>query len=272
MTPLTDRATQSDTSTREVTPGGHDLNHWADVRAGAERWDLPDLLDRLAVGQGAALVVLAAHPDDEALGLGRLMHAWSRRVGPVVAIVSTAGEACVDHVAVRPPGLAERRLSEWRAATEVLGADRQHVLGLPDGKLADHEASLVVELDAAVERLGQLTSEIVLAAPWRRDPHPDHRAVGRATEVVAERRRLPMVAFGVWMTYWSDPAEVAADGRKLVVLTTDRDDDEAHRRACAAFVSQLEPLAPGLSPVVPSGMLAHHHQQLLVLPEGRVRS
>ena len=50
------------------------------------------------------LVVVAAHPDDETIGAGRLVAAWSRSLGPVTAVLATAGERCVDQVA--PDGSA----------------------------------------------------------------------------------------------------------------------------------------------------------------------
>lgn len=250
----------------EVTGPGHDLSRWSGLRSGAERLELIPLRDRLGVSEGAGLVVIAAHPDDETLGLGRLMHAWSRQVGSVTAIVATAGEACVDHVLPRPPGLADRRLVEWAAATQALGVDRRHALRLPDGSLSGVQDALVSTLEAVLDDPGLVHPELVLAAPWRGDPHPDHQAVGRAVEAVGRRRGLPTLEFGVWMTYWSEPEDLISDGRRLAVLTTDDADEQAHRLARSAFVSQLEPLAPGIGPVVPAAMLAHHYEQLLILP------
>ena len=108
---------------------------------------------------------------------------------------------------------------------------------------------------------------MVLAAPWRHDPHPDHRACGRAAATVAAERGLPLLEFPVWMTYWADPDSIEAADLALIKLTTDVAADLAHRRACAAFVSQLDPLSEDLGPVVPPGMLRHHSQQLLIMPD-----
>lgn len=68
------------------------------------------------------------------------------------------------------------------------------------------------------------------------------------------------------MPYWSDPEDMVADGRRLAVLATDEADVDAHRRARAEFVSQLEPAARRTGAVVPPAMPAHHADQLLVLP------
>jgi hypothetical protein len=91
--------------------------------------------------------------------------------------------------------------------------------------------------------------------------------VGRVIGSLGRSLNLPVLEFGVWMTYWSDPDELAADGRRVAVLSTNDHDELAFDRACEAFDSQLRPLVPGWGPVVPPAMLAHLQQQLLVLPE-----
>jgi LmbE family N-acetylglucosaminyl deacetylase len=261
-----------------VTPAGHELEHWQQQRSRARTVDLTDLLDLLHLGTvaGPRLVVVGAHPDDETLGLGRLIHRWARTLGPVTAVVSTAGEACVDHVLTRPDGLAERRLAEWHRAMAVLGVEGTYALGLADGTLAGAEPVLTSALEDVLADLSARDGRscagapVLLACPWRGDPHPDHQAVGRVVGALALQRGLPHLEFPVWMTYWSEPAELTDDGRTLVSLTTDADDQDAHRRACTAFRSPLVPIAPGLGPVVPAQMLAHHHEQLVIMPSERL--
>lgn len=250
-----------------LTPGGHDLTHWAERRAAADRLDLADLARLLGIEDQAELIVFAAHPDDETLGLGRLIHRWGRQRGAVTAVVATAGEACVDHVAPRVAGLEARRLAEWSAAMAVLGADDHARLGLPDGQLADHEEIMTERIAAVLAPRLHTGDRPVLAAPWRGDPHPDHRAVGRVAGTLGRRLGLPVIEFGVWMTYWADPCDLDDDHRRLAVMISDEDDERAFTLACEEFPSQLRPLAPGWEPVVPEAMLAHLSEQLLVLPE-----
>ena len=231
-----------------------------------DRWDeVPDVGLAELAGPTGRVVVLAAHPDDETLGLGRLVHAWSRRAG-VVGLLASRGEACVDHVLPRPDGLGARREAEWRTATARLGFADLHVLGLPDGRLAEHE-------DAVQEALATLidpTSErgaVVLAAPWRLDPHPDHRAVGRAAARAAAEVGVPLLEYPVWATFWSEPTALDGARGRLVVVDHDRSDESAYAEALAAFASQLEPLAADLGPVLPAEMVIHHDRQLVVLPD-----
>ena len=106
---------------------------------------------------------------------------------------------------------------------------------------------------------------LVLAAPWRHDPHPDHRALGRAGATVASELGLPTIEFGVWMTYWSVPDNLHAADQTLLVLDHDHSAESAYQEACRAFGSQLQPLAPHLTPVVPAAMLEQHRTQLIIV-------
>ncbi|MGI8456569.1 MAG: PIG-L deacetylase family protein [Propionibacteriaceae bacterium] len=254
------------TSTVVVTPGGHPRSVWGPRLAAAERLDLADLATRFDLGPGTPrLVLAAAHPDDETIGAGRLASAWSHRLGPVTAVLATAGEACVDHVATRPEHLAALRLREWNAAMDVLGVVGRHVLGVADGAVAEHQGDVTVALETVVADLQTRgDGPVAIAAPWRHDPHPDHQAMGRAAAQVAARCAVPLLAFPVWMTYWTDPDDPSARGVDLLEIDCGSGADAAHAAACARFVSQLSPLAPGLTPVVPPTMLAHHDRQLLL--------
>jgi hypothetical protein len=47
-------------------------------------------------------------------------------------------------------------------------------------------------------------------------------------------------------------------------VPTGAEAEQARLRALAGYVSQREPLRPGLGPVVPPLLLEHHHAQLVV--------
>ena len=249
---------------RAVTPAGLDAAVWADRIRGAPERSLSELAVQYGWSDPARLLVLAAHPDDESLGCGQLMHLWRRR-GPVAAVTATAGEACFDHVLPRPPSLAERRLEEWRRALAWLDAAPYPCSGLPDGQLSGHETVLEAHLNRLLDGLldQQPDDDVVLAAPWRHDPHPDHRAAGRVATRVAAERGLVLIEYPVWMRYWADPD--ATRDLDLVRLRSDADAARAARSAQAEFVSQTTPPAPHLGPVLPPEMLADQDQQVLVV-------
>lgn len=244
-----------------VTSPGQTPDVWRDRVAGADRLTTADL-GALVPGRDR-LVAFAAHPDDESIGAGRLLSAWRHAGGRAQAVLATAGEACFDHVADRPPGLAERRLGEWRDALAALDVEPTATYGLADGGLDAAEDALTEAVRGSLAALGP-ADDLVALAPHPLDPHPDHRAVGRAVGRVAAGLGIPVWSYRMWLTYWSPP-EVDLGGR-LVTVEVPRADDERWTRAVRCFASQVEPYRPGWGPVIPPEMLAHHDRQLLVLP------
>jgi LmbE family N-acetylglucosaminyl deacetylase len=244
---------------RPVTPPGHRPDVWASRVVGDRSLSVEDLAPE---SSGRILVVAGAHPDDETLGAGRLVSQWRRDRGPVVGVLATAGEACVDQMMPRPAGIAGRRLAEWDAALDRLGVARRARLDLPDGDVAAHElvimdrlASLCVSGDVAA-----------LAAPSRIDSHPDHRAVGRAAAAVARDNGVVLLEYPVWLTYWADPGD--CESTQLIRVRTDAVAEMDRAAALSCFATQLSPLADDLEPVVPEAMLDHHPEQRLVIGLG----
>ena len=67
------------------------------------------------------------------------------------------------------------------------------------------------------------------------------------------------------MTYWSEPGDLHAAEQTLLVLDHDHSTESAYQEACRAFSSQLQPLGPQLTPVVPAAMLELHRTQLIIV-------
>src|SRR6185437_496164 len=95
------------------------------------------------------------------------------------------------------------RLGEMQQALAVLGVDRTalHPLDIPDGNVP---AEGQPGFEAAASRIAALACECAartLLAPWRRDPHPDHRAVADMARVVRDRycAVTNIVEYAVWM-------------------------------------------------------------------------
>lgn len=146
----------------------------------------------------ARVLVLAAHPDDEVLGVGGTM-ALLAAAGTRLRLVSvTDGEA--SHPGhPDPAALATRRAAETASALRVLGAQASEVirLGFPDTRVAAREDDLAA-------RLRDLASDCdAVLAPWDQDVHADHEAVGRAA-----RRASPLtVWYPVWTWHWARPGD-----------------------------------------------------------------
>jgi LmbE family N-acetylglucosaminyl deacetylase len=148
-----------------------------------------------------SLVVVAPHPDDDVLGCGALIARAAQRM-PVRVVYVTDGTASHRGSAAFPPAvLKDVREHEARRGLRHLGvAAAPRFLEWPDGTVPmaddDAAASLLVALSAAIPD----NDKLAVAYPWRRDPHPDHRAVASLVErVLRDRRRVARFAYTVWL-------------------------------------------------------------------------
>lgn len=222
---------------------------------------VPWVPDRPVVGNPLSpedqVLVVGAHPDDETIGAGRLV---AGHAGEVRAVTLSAGEGCVVSDRIDPVDIMVERLAEWRRAVHVLGAEHVETARWPDGRLARHEVEIADSLADLVS-----ASDVVVTT-WRHDPHPDHRAVGRACATAAARAGVRVVEYPVWAPYWMTQGELTALRYRLCATESGARSDDARLEALRGYVSQTQPLLPGWEPVVPESMLARHDRQLLACP------
>jgi LmbE family N-acetylglucosaminyl deacetylase len=207
-------------------------------------------------GGPASLLVVAAHPDDESLGAAGAITRLAASGWRVEVVVATDGEGShPDSPTLGPDALAARRRGEADAAMRLLGPGvRVHHLGLPDGALASREDEVVERL---VDLIGENGADLTLLAPWREDPHPDHRAAGRAARQAAHRTDSQLLEYPVWAWHQLVPDDIPWE-RALRLELTDR--ERRHKAdAIAAHTSQVLPLSddPRDGAVVTADLLAH---------------
>lgn len=227
--------------------------------------DRPRALDLEGVD---ALVVLAAHPDDESLGAGGLVHRLGARGVPVTVVVATDGEGSHPESATSPAELrAVRRREVVAAVGELSPRVRVVLLGLPDGGLREHRPELERGLAAALDLTGG--ERPLLCAPWRGDGHRDHRIAGEVAAALAGRRGARLVEYPLWLWHWGDPAGDDVPWDDLRGLTLSAEDAAAKEKAVAAHASQVRPLSPepGDEAVVGPEMLRHAARPVEVLVE-----
>jgi LmbE family N-acetylglucosaminyl deacetylase len=211
---------------------------------------IPDRLPALEVADlvppSRRVLVLAPHPDDEVLGCGGTLGALAALGCRVEVVAVTDGEA--SHPG-RAAELREVRHLERAAALRALGLGDAavHRLGLPDGGV---HADAVTRLAA-----GLVGPDDLVLAPWDRDGHPDHDAVGAAVAGMGGHHRHYLV----WAWHWAGPADLPVDRARRVALP-DRT-VRAKSEAVACFVSQLT----GPDPILPSWVLARLLRQHEVL-------
>ena len=121
---------------KPLTHGGTPAPVWL---ASLESRPLP----RLDLTECPGLVIVAAHPDDETLGLGAtIAQLVASGVDVRVVSASDGGAAQPGATASEQTRLATTRRHELRRAAGVLSVPEPVLLGLPDGQLADHEDTL----------------------------------------------------------------------------------------------------------------------------------
>lgn len=228
---------------------------------GEDRWRSWPVLGRLtraALEDWASAVVIAAHPDDEVLGVGGTMALLAAAGARLRLVAITDGEQSHPQAA-DPAALAARRVAETAAALRVLDAQRTEVIRLrrPDTGLAGCEAALTAELR-------ELTAGFdVCLAPWAWDAHADHEAAGRA----ARRACAATLYYPVWMWHWARPGDPRVPWHRAVAVPLPDRVAAAKQAAIRCFTSQLEDRAPSGQPVLTPGVLAHFARaQEVLLP------
>ena len=100
--------------------------------------------------RGHTVLVLHAHPDDEAIFTGITLRRLADAGARTILVVATAGELGGSRVPLRPgETIPERRLAELERASELLGVSRLVLLGRRDSGLpgwadARHERALAM--------------------------------------------------------------------------------------------------------------------------------
>jgi LmbE family N-acetylglucosaminyl deacetylase len=137
---------------------------------------------------GRTVVVLHAHPDDEAIFTGATIRRLADRGARVVLVTATGGELGSPRVPLRGKTLAQVRTAELERAADLLGVARLVLLGRRDSGLAGWESGLHpqalvrADLPAVAQTLAALLDKERAEAIIGYDAdgvygHPDHIAV-----------------------------------------------------------------------------------------------
>jgi LmbE family N-acetylglucosaminyl deacetylase len=234
-----------------------------------ESWHRSGWIEQLAVWRlppCRSVVVVAPHPDDEALGVGGLLQHLGRQAAAIELVAVTDGES--SHA--RSGRITGDRLAAWRRrerdeALCRLGLSDIFVtsLHLPDGRVADSEAMLGAAL---ARRLGPDT---LCVAPWRHDGHPDHDACGRAAAAAAADNSAVLAEYLVWAWHWATPDDGQIPAGRARRFGLSYRDWSRKRWAIDAFRSQLDSLgpAPEDGPILPAAIVERfrrRHEVVLV--------
>jgi LmbE family N-acetylglucosaminyl deacetylase len=231
-----------------------DVGTSAQVWREAPQWQA---LPRVGIpGHVRRLLVVAAHPDDETLAAGGLVALAGRAGLAVDVVVATDGAAShPDSPTHTREQLAVRRAREVTAAVHALAPAAQlHLLGLPDGDLAEHVALLA---ERVVDLVGTRGGETLLVATWQGDGHPDHEAAGAAARTAAWRTDATLWQSPLWLWSWGGPEDLPWETAHLVPLPADV--VRLKTEAVAQHLSQVAPLSerPGDETLLAPAFLEH---------------
>jgi LmbE family N-acetylglucosaminyl deacetylase len=124
------------------------------------------------------VLTIGAHPDDAEFGAGATLSRWAQDGTDITMLIVTDGSKGSWDPQEDQVELVARRVSEQRAAADVLGVRHCEHLGHIDGEL-EYTMALRNEIALAIRRF---TPDVVLTHdPWQRyQLHPDHRVTGLA--------------------------------------------------------------------------------------------
>ena len=219
--------------------------------------------------RGHTVVLLHAHPDDEAIFAGLTLRRLADAGARTVLVLATAGELGGSRIDLRPgETVPERRIAELERAAELLGVSRLVLLGgrdsgLPGGPGTTHTRALT-QADPLV--LARAVAELVDdegAATLVHDDehgiygHPDHVAVHRIGALAAElagvasyrttvdREHLHLAARDRHLVHGAARAAATPYGRATVeialAVTGTAEQLDVKRAAIVAHASQLVP-------------------------------
>jgi len=213
----------------------------------------------------STLLLVHAHPDDEAIMTGGVMMKAVAEGHRVVLVTATRGEvgeiSNMDEAASRPR-LAEIRTEELRRAGEILGVDRQVFLDYRDSGMRgtgdnDDPASFhQAPLNEAAERLAGILREerpevVVTYDPTGTYFHPDHVKAHHVTDAALDLLKAEgweprkLYWYGIPRSYLALMAEIPGMGVPDERLTTIVDVSPYLDRKREAFRAHLSQNAPG---------------------------
>ena len=178
---------------------------------------LPFLDITTIVEPNSTALVVAPHPDDETLGCGGAI-ALLRQLGIAVkvVVVSDGTKSHPNSKTYPPTSLKKLREGESLAALAILGVAPEAVafFGMPDGAVPNFDGKQgrqgkgaqrkdIGEYEKAIalcQQYLQNTKPSIVFLPWRKDPHPDHRASWQlfVTAINNLNNPLRIIEYPIW--------------------------------------------------------------------------
>lgn len=192
---------------------------------------------------GTTLIV-APHADDESLGCGgviSLLRKWDRNV--FIVLLSDGTLSHPNSKMYPPPKLMALREQEFIRAAAILGVEPENLIfcRYPDRQVPSRNSA---DFESAHQHISTLLQQIQpqsIFVPWRRDPHPDHRAAYQLI-AAANTAGATVYEYAIWLrglgVAGDEPGEAEVRALRLDISSV----QQQKQRAVAAHLSQTTPL------------------------------
>lgn len=162
---------------------------------------IPLAPEQCVTGFGTTLVV-APHADDESLGCGGVI-ALLRKYGQTVYILLLSDGTLSHPNSKEYPAekLRDLREKELIDASSILGVAEENIIF---GRYPDRNVPVISDerFESAVKSISKMLDVIKpksIFVPWRRDPHPDHKAAFQLINS-AETLNAKIYEYPIWLT------------------------------------------------------------------------
>ena len=215
-----------------------------------------DLDDLHEIGNA---LVIAPHPDDESLGCGGTIALLRERGFTVHVLFMSDGTMSHPNSPTYPADrLRQLRESEALDALSILSVPPETAtfMRLPDRQVPTPDSPAFADAVKFIHKLLVALNPATVLLPWRRDPHPDHRASWQLLwAALAERPTRPRVLeYLIWLWELGNETDMPGRDEMAVWSVPIAPVMEQRNRAIAAHRSQVtrliadDPTAFYLSP------------------------
>lgn len=126
------------------------------------------------------VLVIAAHPDDEVLGMGGTIAKYAFAGAEIALLIVTDGSSAQYDGSGNIAAIIEKKKRETQDCASVLGISKIYYGGLPDMKL---DVTPHIQVNAAIEKVVNEFKPNVVYTHFYGDVNKDHRCVYESTLV-----------------------------------------------------------------------------------------
>ena len=186
------------------------------------------------------LVVITTHPYEAMCAAGGLISHLAAQGADVEVLAVTDGDGAASGARDGALPQHSRGRGQILAAYRRLGVPevRRHRLHLESGKVSHAQPDLVAAFSELVGH--DCYPGLWCLAPWRRDGHPDHDAVGLVAEAVCRSYNLRLVRYLCAAWEWLQPEDLPWPNVRQFALSDNGASPQERRRGASGGIPGRE--------------------------------